>query len=115
MLFDTSIIIDMLKKLRPYQYGAISTITLLEVLRGVSESEMAETLTLLKKSFQVYEIDDSVVLVYSKLYKMLKQRKGKMKDADLIIAATAQAKNERLYARDKDFDVLDDIVDISKE
>lgn len=114
MLFDTSIVIDMLRKRRPYQYGSISTITLLEAVRGVSESEMVETLSLLKQSFQIYAIDDNVVLVYSKLYKALKQRKQAMKDADLIIAATANAKNENLLVKDKDFDVLSDLIDMTR-
>ena len=115
MLFDTSIVIDMLRKRRPYQYGSISTITLLEYVRGVPESEMLETLSLLKQSFQIYAIDDNVVLVYSKLYKALKQRKQIMKDADLIIAATAHTKSEKLLVKDKDFDVLSELIDMTRE
>lgn len=44
MLFDTAIVIDVLRKKREYQYGSISAITVLEVVRGVSDPEMAEVL-----------------------------------------------------------------------
>ncbi len=115
MLFDTSIVIDMLRRRRPYQYGTISTITVLEVVRGVAESEMIETLLLMKQSFRVYDLDDDVILSYSKLYRTLKERKTKIKDADLIIGSTALAKNEKLLAKDRDFDTLNDFINVIEE
>lgn len=114
MLFDTSIVIDMMRKRRPYQYGSISTITLIEFVRGVYEEEMAVKLVLLKQSFKVYDIDDEVVLAYSRMYRALKRSKKTMADADLIIAATAFAKNEKLGVNDSDFDLLEDVVDLVK-
>ena len=115
MLFDTSIVIDIMRKRRPYQYGSVSTITLIEFVRGVQEGEMAETLVLLRQMFQVYEIDDDVILAYCKMYRALRQRKQTMADADLIIAATAFAKNEKLAVKDSDFDNVNDIVDLTAD
>ncbi len=112
MLFDTSIVIDVLRKRREYQYGSISTITLLEVVRGVSDPEMMEVLILLKQTYHVYEIDDDVVLAYSKLYKKFKGAGEGIADADLIVAATAYAKNEALHTKDSDFDTLRSLMDV---
>lgn len=115
MLFDTSIVIDILRKKRGYQYGSISSITLIEVVRGTKDTEMAEVLVLLKQMFQVYDISDDVILVYSKLYNALKQRRKTIADADLIIIATAHAKSEKLLTKDHGFGNLSDIVDIQIE
>ncbi len=115
MLFDTSIVIDVLKKLRPYEYGSISTITLLETIRGTDESKMTEVLVSLQQMYQIYDLDNSIVLAYSRLYRKLKEGKVKIGDADLIIAATAYAKGEVLKTKDSDFDVLLGILDIRKE
>lgn len=115
MLFDTSVVIDILRKKREYQYGSISVITLIEVVRGTRDIEMAEVLVLLKQMFQVYDIGDDVILVYSKLYNALKQKRKNIADADLIIIATAHAKNEKLLTKDRNFEALSDIVDITIE
>lgn len=115
MLFDTSVVIEMLKKRRQYEYGSISTITLVEIVRGVADSEMAETVTLMKQMFQIYGLDDEVVLAYSRFYQGLKSKKKDIQDADLIIAATAYAKGETLITRDSDFKVLKEMMDIKIE
>ncbi|MGD0728783.1 MAG: type II toxin-antitoxin system VapC family toxin [Candidatus Micrarchaeaceae archaeon] len=115
MLFDTSIVIDMLRKKKDYQYGSISTITLLEVIRGTPDTRMAEVLVLLKQMFQVYDIDDNVVLVYSRLYGALKQMRKIVADADLMIISTAHSKNEKLLTKDHGFEVLSNIVDMKIE
>ncbi len=115
MLFDTNIVIDVLHKRREYRYGAISVMTLIEVVRGVSDPEMVEVLVLLKQSYQVYDFDDGIVLAYSKLYQKFKNAKPRIEDADLLIAATAYAKGEALHTKDNDFKPLRSLMDVVME
>ena len=112
MLFDTSIVIDVLKNTRKYERGSISSITLLEIIRGTRDAEMSEVLELLRQMYRVYDLDDDVIRVYSKLYQGLESSKRKFKEHDLIIAATAYAKSEKLITSDNDFKVLKDLLDI---
>lgn len=104
-LIDTSVLIDNLRK-GVFEVGSISVITLIEVLRGVSREKRKRVKELLERSFDVLSIDNDVVLKYCELYSALK-RKGKLiPDADLIIAATAIAKNLTLVTKDRDFERL---------
>ena len=113
MLFDTSVVIDVLRKRRQYEYGAISVVTLLEIVRGIGDGEMAEVLILLRQLYQVYDMDDAVILTYSKLYQGLKAEKKRLADVDMIIAATAHAKGEKLYTKDRDFEVVKELIDVA--
>ncbi len=116
MILDTSIVVDIIRGRRKYQYAAVSTISVLEIVRGFeTEIRMVEGMNFMKRMFYIHEMDDEVILSYAKLYQELKRSKQTMADADLIIAATAHAKGETLYTKDNDFNPLINIVDIKKE
>lgn len=116
MLLDTSVIVEMMRYRRPYQYASVSSITVVEIVRAFkTESEMVESMNFMRRMFYVYEIDDEVILSYSKLYQALKENKQKMADADLIIAATSLAKNEVLYTKDHDFEAVEKLVNVKIE
>jgi len=104
-LLDTSVLIDDLRKGR-FEEGAISIITLLEVLRGVSPEKRGRVKRLLEKAFNILNIDNDVVLKYCELYTALKKQGQLIPDADLLIAATAIANNLTLVTKDKDFERL---------
>ena len=107
-LIDTSVLIDNLRKGR-YEEGAISVITLIEILRGVSPEKRNKVKQLLEKSFDVLGIDNSVILKYCELYTLLKQKGQLIPEAYLLIAATAIANNLILVSRDKDFEQLKEL------
>ena len=104
-LFDTSIIIKMLRE-KQFQIGAISVITLIEILRGISASKRKVVKELLEESFEIITIDNGVILEYCKLYKNLKADGLLLPDADLLIAASAKAHNMKLITMDRDFERL---------
>ncbi len=104
-LFDTSIIIKMLRE-KQFQVGAISIITLIEILRGTSASKRKIVKKLLEGAFEIITIDNEVILEYCKLYEKLKVKGLILPDADLLIAASAKAYNMKLITMDKDFERL---------
>ena len=104
-LLDTGIIIDMLKQKR-YNPGAISPLTLIEVLRGVESKKRIKVKQLLEESFSVVNIDNSVIVKYCDIYCKLKKEGAPLPDADLLIAATAMAHNLILEAKDEHFQRL---------
>jgi predicted nucleic acid-binding protein len=83
--------------------GAISVITLLEVLRGVDEAKRGEVKELLEESYQVKGLDNSVVLLACSLYGKMKRAGELIPDADLLIAATAIANELPLQTGDAHF------------
>ncbi|NJE06954.1 type II toxin-antitoxin system VapC family toxin [Thermococcus sp. M39] len=102
LLIDTSVLIDHFKKRTHLELwgNAISTVTLLEFLRGVPGEERRKAfLRELRKLFKIEEIDDPVVLTYCKLYRALKRNGELIEDADLLIAATAIAKGYTLWTK----------------
>lgn len=105
-LFDTSILIDMLKGEREFMSGNISIITLIEVLRGVDDEKRGSVKKLLEKSFDVVELNNDVIMRYCELYNMLKRDGNPIPDADLLIAAAADSIGEELITYDKDFSIL---------
>ncbi len=113
MLFDTSILIDFLRKgvLNNLEIsGSISVVTLIEILRGIqSEGKRRKVKHILEKVFHVYDIDNRVVLEYCNLYTILRQRGRVLSDNDLIIAATARAHGEVLVTKDKAFNILNEL------
>ena len=104
-LLNTSVLIDDLKEGR-FEEGAISIVTLLEVLRGVYSEKRGKVKQLLEKAFNILNIDNDVVLKYCDLYTTLKKQKQLIPDADLLIAATAIVNNLTLVTKDKDFERL---------
>ena len=108
MLFDTSVVIDMLRGRREFSLGSISVITMFELLRGVGADKRNEVKSMLEDSFDVIGLDNRVVLTYCELYSALREDGRPASDADLIIAATAKACGETLQTKDKAFMVFRD-------
>jgi predicted nucleic acid-binding protein len=101
-LIDSDALIDDIRR-GAAEEGAISVITLLEVLRGVDEEKRREVKELLEESHQVKGIDNDVVLLACSLYGKGKRLGEPIPEADLIIAATAIAHNLPLKTRDAHF------------
>lgn len=106
-LLDTGIVIESIRENR-LEPGAISVITLLELLRGVEEDKRRRMKSLIEEVYPVEPLDNDVILEYSSLYHVLKEAGQPIPDADLIIAATAKTRNHELISRDKHFDHLGD-------
>jgi tRNA(fMet)-specific endonuclease VapC len=83
--------------------GAISIITLLELLRGVSEGKRAELKLHLEECYSVIGIDNEVVLAYCQLFQSLRADGELVPEADMIIAATAISRTLELETFDKHF------------
>jgi len=106
-LFDTSVVIEHIKR-GVFEKGAISVITLIEILRGVVPEKRARVKELLEKVYSVVDISNSVILKYCELYSQLRERGEVLSDADLLIAATAIAHSFTLVTKDKDFQRIAD-------
>jgi len=104
-LLDTDIIIELLRK-RKHEVGAISTITLIEVLRGLDTEKRAKAKELLEESFNTQAINNKVIETYCTLYQKLRNEGTLIPDADLLIAATAITHNMILKTRDEHFERL---------
>ena len=100
-VLDTSIVVELVRK-RSYEAGAISIITLIEVLRGVKAEKISEVKKLLEEAFKVLTLDNKVIETYGKL----KEESETIPDADLLIAATAISHNTTLKTEDKHFQRL---------
>ncbi len=101
-LIDTSWLIELLKT-GTYEEGAISIVTLLEVLRGIKADKRKAVKELLEESFEVLGLDNKVIEAYCSLNDELKRRGRTIPDADLLIASTAIAQNLTLKSKDKHF------------
>lgn len=104
-LLDTGIVVELLHK-RKYETGAISIITLIEVLRGLKTEKSAKVKELIEESFKVLTIDNKIVKTYCSLYQNLKEKGVLLPDVDLLIAATAMSNNLTLKTKDKHFERL---------
>ncbi len=107
-LIDTGVLIDMLKQKR-YNPGAISPLTLIEVLRGIDEKKRIRVKELLEESFAVVNLDNAIIVKYCDLYCRLKKEGNLIPDADLLIAATALAHNLILETTNGHFHRLRDL------
>jgi hypothetical protein len=105
-LFDTDAVIESLQtgELEP---GAISTITLMELLRGVRDVKRGDAKRLIEETFTVLPIDNETILAYCTLYDDLKGRGELIPDSDLMIAATAMVRDTSLRSRDNHFKRLE--------
>lgn len=112
VVFDTSIIIDVLRQrksalelLASYSKKeaiAITAISKYEILRGTKERNL-NLVSQLFTQFVIYDFDDSSIEEAAKAYKKLKD-KGKMtNELDLLIEGIATANNETLITKDRDF------------
>jgi predicted nucleic acid-binding protein len=104
-LLDTGIVIEMLRQKR-YSPGAISPLTLIEVLRGVEDKKRTRVKHLLEESFSVVNIDNRIIETYCDVYCKLKKEGTQLPDADLIIAASAMAHDLTLETTDEHFQRL---------
>lgn len=104
MIFDTTALIQAIRKKDNFEEGSISIITLIEVLRGIKEDDKREKTTrLLQQAFTIVEVDEDVARAYLKLYFELKKKGDTSPDADQLIAATALSQGEELLTSDKGF------------
>ena len=104
-LLDTDILIEMLRE-RKHEVGAISIITLIEVLRGLEAKKRAKVKELLEESFNLLNLDNEVIETYCSLYYQLKEEGILVPDADLLIAATAMSHHIALKTKDEHFERL---------
>ena len=104
-LLDTDAVIDQLRK-REHQLGAISVITLIEVLRGAPNEKRTRVKELLEESYPTLNLDNDSILTYCDLYARLREEGQTMPDADLLIAAGAISRGMPLETRDAHFQRL---------
>ena len=104
-LLDTDAVIDLLRE-RRYEAGSISTVTLIEVLRGIPHEKRTEIKGLLEQSFDTKRLDNEAIVAYCALYDKLRETGETIPDADLLIAATAISHDLPLKTRDRHFERL---------
>ncbi|AEA13613.1 PilT-like protein [Thermoproteus uzoniensis 768-20] len=99
VLVDTDVVIDCVKGRLELGEGVyyISEITLYELLRGFTDIERAKRL--LEDIFLVVWNDNSILLRAAEIYRELRRRGVTISDADILIGATAIAKNMPLWTR----------------
>jgi len=107
-LLDTDTVIELLHK-RRHEVGAISVVTLIEVLRGLETRKRARVKELLEESFNLLNLDNKVIETYCSLYRKLREEGVPMPDADLLIAATAMSREMTLRTKDEHFERLRDL------
>jgi len=104
LIFDTSALIQSIRRGSGFQEGSISVITLIEVLRGIEDEQKREkTMALIEDAFNILDVNEDVAQSYVKLYFELKKKGELASDADELIAATAHSKGEALLTADRDF------------
>jgi predicted nucleic acid-binding protein len=104
-LLDSDAVVRFIRR-GEVEEGAISVITLIEVLRGVPEEKRGEVKTLLEESFGVLDLDNKAVTTYCALYRGLRDGGEILPDADLLIAATAISRGLSLRTGDVHFERL---------
>ncbi len=105
-LFDSNIVIDLLKALPPavaelgrYDEIAISVMTWIEVMTGARDGEDERVLRQALAGYQRIELDDDVAIRAARI-----RRDRRIKLPDAIIQATAEAHGLLLVTRnEKDF------------
>jgi predicted nucleic acid-binding protein len=104
LIFDTTALIQAIRKNRDFEEGSISIITLIEMLRGIEDAEKREkTAALLQQAFEIVDVNEAVARAYLKLYFELKKMGESSSDADELIAATALSQKDVLLTSDKGF------------
>jgi tRNA(fMet)-specific endonuclease VapC len=107
-LLDTDAVIRLMRE-RRYEAGAISVVTLIEVLRGIEEERRAEVKGLLEQSFDLLNLNNEIITNYCTLYHKLRESGETIPDADLIIAATAISHDLPLKTENNHFERLKNI------
>lgn len=101
-LLDTDLLIEMLRE-RRHEAGAISIVTLTEVLRALEAGKRTKVKELLEESFNLLNLDNRIIETYCNLYHKLRKEGTLIPDADLLIAATAMSHNITLKTKDEHF------------
>ncbi len=112
VVYDTSVIIDYLRRgrLAELSSGAITIVTLLEILRGVRSKDDREKLKdSLKKLFTILPLNEDAAQRYCELYISLRSRGRMIPEADLIIASICMVFDEVLVTKDRHFQELRDL------
>jgi len=104
-VLDTDAVIDQLRR-RQHRPGAISVITLIEVLRGTPSEKRATVKALLEESYPTLPLDNASVLTYCDIYAALREEGQALPDADLLIASAAISRGIPLETRDTHFQRL---------
>ena len=105
-LIDTDALIELIKT-KKHKPGAISTITLIETLRGLETAKKRSSIKkLLEESFTLLNIDNQTIEIYCTLYQKLRTNGSLIPDADLLIAATAISHNIAIQTKDQHFQRL---------
>jgi tRNA(fMet)-specific endonuclease VapC len=104
-LLDSGVLIDNMET-NNYAPAIISSITLIEVLRGIEDKKRLQIRQLLEESFSILNLNNSIIEAYCKIYRKLKEEGNLLPDADLIIAATAIAHDLILETKDAHFQRL---------
>ena len=112
VVFDTSLMVDASRK-RKYALDLIESysgkeqiattiITKYEMLRGAPEQYIDFVSELLKR-FLVLDFGNDALDETVKVYKNLKEKGKLINELDIMIAGIAEANNETLITKDKDF------------
>ena len=104
-ILDTGVIVELLRE-RRHEVGAVSIITIIEVLRGIEPGKRAKAKELLEESFTTVPLDNRVIETYCRFYQKLRDERVTVPDADLLIAATAMSRNMGLKTEDRHFERL---------
>jgi len=104
-LLDSGVLIDNMET-NNYAPAKISSITLIEVLRGIEDKKRLQIRQLLEESFSILNLNNNIIETYCKIYRKLKEEGNLLPDADLIIAATAIAHDLILETKDAHFQRL---------
>jgi predicted nucleic acid-binding protein len=104
-LLDTDAVVQLLRE-RRYEVGAISIVTLIEVLRGLEANKRAKVKELLEESFSVLDLSNEIIEAYCTLCHKLKEKGTLIPDADLLIAATAMSHGTPLKTKGEHFERL---------
>lgn len=104
-LLDTDTVIDLLRE-KKHETGAISIITLIEILRGLEAKKRTKVKDLIEESFGLLNLDNTVIETYCNLYRKMKEEGTPLPDADLLIAATAISHNMTIKTKDEHFEKL---------
>ncbi len=91
----------MIRGRKGFEQGSLSILSVVEVLRGIeSEEKRGRAMELLDEAFNIYSLDRDVALSYVDIYFELKRKRQSAGDVDLLIAATARAKDEVIMTAD---------------
>ena len=82
---------------------------MIEVLRGLGVEKRGRVKKLLEETFNLQNLDNEIIETYCKIYCGLKERGALVPDADLLVAATAIARNLTLKTRDEHFQRLEEL------